>query len=48
METVLLTDSLSEMQDALGKDNPDVQKVLQEKLRRTRQKNCLQIRNWRM
>jgi hypothetical protein len=31
METVLLTDSLSEMQDALGKDNPDVQKVLQGK-----------------
>ncbi len=31
LETVLLTDSLSEMQDALGKDNPDVQKVLQGK-----------------
>jgi Peptidase S46 len=29
LETVLLTDSLSEMQQALGKDNPDVQKVLQ-------------------
>jgi hypothetical protein len=31
LDTVLLTDSLSEMQDALGKDNPDVQKVLQGK-----------------
>jgi hypothetical protein len=31
LETVLLTDSLSEMQDALGKDNPDVQKLLQGK-----------------
>jgi hypothetical protein len=31
MDLVLLTDSLSEMQDALGKDNPDVQKVLQGK-----------------
>ena len=31
LETVLLTDSLSEMQDALGKDNPDVQKVLEGK-----------------
>jgi len=31
LETVLLTDSLSEMQQALGKDNPDVQKVLQGK-----------------
>jgi hypothetical protein len=31
LETVLLTDSLSEMQEALGKDNPDVQKVLQGK-----------------
>jgi hypothetical protein len=30
-ETVLLTDSLSEMQDALGKDNADVRKVLQGK-----------------
>ena len=29
LDTALLTDSLSEMQDALGKDNPDVQKVLQ-------------------
>jgi hypothetical protein len=28
LDTVMLTDSLSEMQDALGKDNPDVQKVL--------------------
>jgi hypothetical protein len=28
LDTVLLTDSLTEMQDALGKDNPDVQKVL--------------------
>jgi hypothetical protein len=27
-DTTLLTDSLTEMQDALGKDNPDVQKVL--------------------
>src|SRR5579871_794142 len=31
LDTVLLTDSLGEMQDALGKDNPDVQKVLQGK-----------------
>jgi hypothetical protein len=31
LEITLLTDSLSEMQDALGKDNPDVQKVLQGK-----------------
>ena len=31
LETVLLTDSLGEMQDALGKNNPDVQKVLQGK-----------------
>ncbi|MGC1449969.1 MAG: S46 family peptidase [Candidatus Sulfotelmatobacter sp.] len=31
MEIALLTDSLSEMQDALGKDNPDVQKALQGK-----------------
>jgi len=31
LETVLLTDSLSEMQDALGKDNADVRKVLQGK-----------------
>ena len=31
LETALLTDSLSEMQDALGKDNADVQKVLQGK-----------------
>src|ERR1039457_3603265 len=31
LETALLTDSLSDMQDALGKDNPDVQKVLQGK-----------------
>jgi hypothetical protein len=31
LEIALLTDSLSEMQDALGKDNPDVQKVLQGK-----------------
>ncbi len=31
LEIVLLTDSLSDMQDALGKDNPDVQKVLQGK-----------------
>jgi Peptidase S46 len=28
LDTVLLADSLAEMQDALGKDNPDVQKVL--------------------
>ena len=28
LDTVLLADSLSEMQDALGKDNPDVQKAL--------------------
>jgi hypothetical protein len=31
LDTVLLTDSLSEMQQDLGKDNPDVQKVLQGK-----------------
>ena len=31
LDTILLGDSLSEMQDALGKDNPDVQKVLQGK-----------------
>jgi len=31
LEIALLTDSLSEMQDAMGKDNPDVQKVLQGK-----------------
>ena len=31
LDTVLLTDSLSEMQDALGKDNADVQKTLQGK-----------------
>ena len=31
LDTVLLTDSLSEMQDALGKDNPDVKKVLGDK-----------------
>ena len=31
LEIALLTDSLSEMQDALGRDNPDVQKVLQGK-----------------
>ena len=31
LEIVLLTDSLNEMQDALGKDNADVQKVLQGK-----------------
>jgi urease gamma subunit len=31
LDIALLTDSLSEMQDALGKDNPDVQKVLQGK-----------------
>ncbi len=31
LDVVLLTDSLTEMQDALGKDNPDVQKVLQGK-----------------
>jgi hypothetical protein len=31
LETALLADSLSEMQEALGKDNPDVQKVLQGK-----------------
>lgn len=29
LDTVLLADSLADMQDALGKDNPDVQKVLQ-------------------
>ena len=28
LDTVLLADSLAEMQDALGKDNPDVQRVL--------------------
>jgi hypothetical protein len=28
LETVILADSLAEMQDKLGKDNPDVQKVL--------------------
>ena len=31
LETTLLSDSLSDMQDALGKDNPDVKKVLQGK-----------------
>ncbi|MGA2855836.1 MAG: S46 family peptidase [Candidatus Sulfotelmatobacter sp.] len=31
LETVQLSDSLSEMQDSLGKDNPDVQKALQGK-----------------
>jgi hypothetical protein len=31
LETVLLADSLGDMQDTLGKDNPDVQKVLQGK-----------------
>jgi Peptidase S46 len=31
LEIATLTDSLSEMQDALGKDNPDVQEVLQGK-----------------
>ncbi len=31
LDVALLSDSLSEMQDALGKDNPDVQKVLQRK-----------------
>ena len=31
LDAVLLTDSLSEMQDALGPDNPEVQKVLQGK-----------------
>jgi hypothetical protein len=31
LETALLTDSLNEMQDALGKDNAEVQKVLQGK-----------------
>ena len=31
LDTALLADSLAEMQDALGKDNPDVQKVLQGK-----------------
>ncbi|HTS34058.1 MAG TPA: S46 family peptidase [Candidatus Solibacter sp.] len=31
LETAILTDSLTEMQEALGKDNPDVQKVLQGK-----------------
>ena len=31
LDIALLTDSLSEMQDALGKDNPDVQTVLQGK-----------------
>jgi hypothetical protein len=29
LEIALLTDSLSEMRDAMGKDNPDIQKVLQ-------------------
>jgi hypothetical protein len=29
LETTLLTDSLGEMQDALGKDNADVQRILQ-------------------
>ena len=32
LETVMLGESLEEMQDALGKDNPDVQKVLQGKI----------------
>ncbi|HKH99434.1 MAG TPA: S46 family peptidase [Candidatus Sulfotelmatobacter sp.] len=31
LETILLSDSLTEMQDALGKDNSNVQKVLQGK-----------------
>ena len=31
LDTVLLTDSLSDMQEVLGKDNPDVQRVLQGK-----------------
>ena len=31
LETTLLSDSLSDMQDALGKDNPDVKQVLQGK-----------------
>jgi len=31
LETALLTDGLSEMQESLGKDNPEVQKVLQGK-----------------
>jgi Peptidase S46 len=31
LETTLLADALSEMQESLGKDNPDVQKVLQGK-----------------
>jgi hypothetical protein len=31
LETVLLSESLGELQDALGKDNPDVQKLLQGK-----------------
>jgi hypothetical protein len=31
LETVLLADSLSEMQQSLGKDNPDVQRVLRGK-----------------
>jgi hypothetical protein len=31
LETVMLTDSLAEMQNAAGADNPDVQKVLQGK-----------------
>ncbi|HEY6372879.1 MAG TPA: S46 family peptidase [Candidatus Sulfotelmatobacter sp.] len=31
LEIALLTDSLSEMQDSLGKDNPDVEKVLRGK-----------------
>jgi Peptidase S46 len=32
LETALLTDGLSEMQESLGKDNPEVQKVLQGKM----------------
>src|ERR1700751_1039091 len=32
LDTVLLTDGLSEMQESLGKDNPEVQKVLQGKM----------------
>jgi hypothetical protein len=31
LDTALLADSLSDMQEAMGKDNPDVQKVLQGK-----------------
>jgi hypothetical protein len=31
LDTVLLTDSLSDMQETMGKDNPDVQKILQGK-----------------